>query len=114
MNNKKYIVKLKLKETKDRIIDLLLQYDYYNYERFVTDINDNSNLIVLEYRSAFQNVYQSITIVVTSDNDECDVLIYESKTTLSISNMLNSKKEVERIIQFLLKQNVEILYKEYI
>ncbi len=114
MKNKKHRIKLTLKESKERVTELLLQYNYYDYESFLFDINGSSSLIVLEYRSGFSNVYQSITIIVTKIDNDSEVIIYESKTTTSLSNLLNSRKEIGRIIEFLLKNHMKILVKEEI
>ncbi len=109
MKNNRNNILLQLKASKERITKLLLEYDYYDYEPFFTIINSNSNLIVLEYRSGFQNVYQSLTIVVTEVVEYCEVILYESKTTLSLSNLLNKKKEIDRIVQYIKDSQIKIL-----
>ena len=98
MKKHKNYAKLKLKVDKKNCIDILLGYNYYDYQtKKEVEISNSSTLIILEYRSGFSNVYQSITFVVSEFEKYCEVIIYESKTTTSLSNLLCVRKEVERI-----------------
>ncbi|MDC7242929.1 MAG: hypothetical protein PQJ44_03010 [Sphaerochaetaceae bacterium] len=108
MKKNKNYVKFRTTKCKNDIIDLLQEYNYYDYKRNRIEISDNSTLLVLEYRSSFKNVYQSITIIVSGFDQQTEVIIYESKSTISPSNILCVKKEVERILKYIKEKDIEI------
>lgn len=113
MKNGKNYAKVKLNENRDTVIELLLEYNYYNYQtKKRIEISENATLLILEYRSGFKNVYQSITLVVSEYEKYCDVIIYESKSTTSPSDLLCVRNEVKRILSYIEEKDIEIIGRE--
>lgn len=99
-------MRFKVFTNKNNFISMVFEAVEFDSETRIKELNDNSMLIMFDYKCDKKEIYYTTTMCINEKQDYCDIILHEQKRTLWGKNIISYNIH-KRLKKVLLKKKID-------